>query len=101
MALLHPIIYFAIILIELVFVIFLASYLLSLIYSTIMGSPYVPIRRKKIREILKEADLKQNKKFIDIGCGDGRVVKEAVQTFNVKGTGIDINPIILYKAKFI
>jgi SAM-dependent methyltransferase len=66
-----------------------------------MGSPYVPIKKNRINEILKQANLKPNKKFIDLGCGDGRVVQQAVQLYKVKGTGIDINPIVLLKAKFI
>jgi len=64
-----------------------------------MGSPYVPIKRRKIKEILKQSGLKKNQKFIDIGCGDGRVVEEAVLSFGAIGYGVDINPIILLKAK--
>ena len=96
---LHPILYWFLIIIEIFFVISFLIYMISLIYSTMMGSPYVPIKRRKIKEILKQTGLKKNQKFIDIGCGDGRVVEEAVLSFNAQGFGIDINPVILLKAK--
>lgn len=72
--------------------------MIGLIYSSFKGSPYVPTKRKIIQNILKEAGLKKEHKFIDIGCGDGRIVEEAV-TFGALGTGIDINPLLIFRAR--
>ena len=83
----------------LIFIISVAIYLLGLIYSSFKGSPYVPTKRKIIQNILKESGLKKGFKFIDIGCGDGRVVEEAVSTFGAKGVGIDINLLLILRAQ--
>src|SRR3989344_3747698 len=82
----------------LIFIISVAIYLLGLIYSSFKGSPYVPTKRKIIQNILKSAGLKRGHKFIDIGCGDGRIVEEAV-SFGAVGTGIDINPLLIFRAR--
>lgn len=55
--------------------------------------------KRKILNILKAVKLKENKLFYDLGCGDGRVVIEAVKKFKVKGIGIDVNPILLKVAQ--
>ena len=83
----------------LIFIILIAIYLTGLIYSSLKGSPYVPTKRKILRNILKEAGLKKGYKFIDIGCGDGRIVEEAVLTFGAIGEGIDINPLLILRAR--
>ena len=37
--------------------------------------------------------------FIELGCGDGRVVKHAVQNYKVTGIGVDINPFLIWFCK--
>lgn len=66
-----------------------------------MGSPFVKTKNKTLDIILKEANLKPNQEFIDLGCGDGIVVRTAVKKYNVKGIGVDINPLLIYRAKLI
>jgi cyclopropane fatty-acyl-phospholipid synthase-like methyltransferase len=66
-----------------------------------MGSPYVPTKDKEAEFFLKEAKLKKGQIFYDIGCGDGRIVRTAVKEYQVKGTGIDINPLLIWLAKFL
>ena len=92
--------YLSIIFLVLIFIASVAIYLAGLIYSSLKGSPYVPTKRKILRIILKEAGLKKGKTFIDIGCGDGRVVEEAVIGFGAEAKGVDINPLLILKAKF-
>jgi len=79
----------------LLFLIFFSIYALLLIYSSLNGSPYVGTNNKKIVRILTSADLKKDSFFIDLGCGDGRVVLTAVSNFKVKGIGVDINPFLI------
>ncbi len=79
----------------------MSVYTISLIYSSIKGSPYVATRKKRIEEILSMADLKKNKTFIELGSGDGRIVREAVNLYGVKGIGIDINPLLVFWAKLL
>ena len=92
-------VYLLLICIELLFLISISIYFSSLIYSSIKGAPYVPTKRKVIDEILYTAGLKKGKRFLELGCGDGRVVRQAVTTYHVDGVGIDINPVVLILAK--
>jgi len=66
-----------------------------------MGSPYVPSKQKEVELILKEAELKKGKIFMELGCGDARVVRAAVVKYGVYGIGIDINPVIIFYAKIL
>lgn len=93
--------YLAIILFILVFLIFMSLYTLFLIYSSLMGSPYVPTKSKKVLEILKHAYLKKGKLFVELGSGDGRIVRWAVKKYHVKGLGVDINPLLVFWSKIL
>lgn len=90
--------YISFIFLELVFFILFAVYMVFLVISHLKGSPYVPSNSKVLDEILKTVKLKKGTVFYDLGCGDGRVVKKAVEKYNVKGYGFDINPMLLFIA---
>jgi SAM-dependent methyltransferase len=92
--------YLAVIFLILIFIISVAIYLLGLIYSSLRGSPYVPTKRKILQDILKKSGLKKGETFIDIGCGDGRVVEIAAELFQANAVGIDINPLLIWRARF-
>ncbi|MEM4260650.1 MAG: class I SAM-dependent methyltransferase [Candidatus Woesearchaeota archaeon] len=64
-----------------------------------MGSPYVPSKQKEIEFILKQIKFKKNNRFVDLGCGDGRVVRTAVKKYQLIGLGVDINPILIFIAR--
>lgn len=49
--------------------------------------------------VLAHAQLKPTDTFLDVGCGDGRVVLTAIKTYNVTGTGVDINPVLIRSAR--
>lgn len=80
---------------------FMSVYTLSLIYSSLKGSPYVATRKKRVEEILREANLKKGKLFIELGSGDGRIVRTAVKIFGVRGIGIDVNPLLILWARIL
>ncbi|MGB9883671.1 MAG: hypothetical protein ACPLRN_04150, partial [Microgenomates group bacterium] len=81
--------------------IFISFNTLLLIYSLLKGSPYVPTNNKTILRILKEANLKKDKIFMELGSGDGRVTRLAVTQFGVKGIGFDINPLLVFWSNFL
>lgn len=66
-----------------------------------MGSPYVATTNKRIDLILKKANLKKNKIFIELGSGDGRVVRTAVKKYGVYGVGVDINPLLIFWSRLL
>ncbi len=96
---LNPIVYLFLLAFEFFFVIAITIYLISLLFSSFKGSPYVPTKSDEADKILQAANLKTGQRFLDLGCGDGRLVQKAVQQYKVEGTGIDINPVILFWAK--
>ncbi len=97
---LGAVLYLFLLLLELFLAFSVFVYILSLLYSSFMGAPYVPTRQKSVNEVLKVAHLKQGVKFLELGCGDGRIVRTAVESYNVDGVGIDINPLLILIARF-
>ncbi len=65
------------------------------------GAPYVPTSAKIVNEILKEANLKKGQIFLELGSGDGRIVRSAVKNYQVKGSAVEINLILLIYSKII
>lgn len=92
-------IYVLLLLLELTFLALFSVYVFSLIYSHFKGSPYVPSKKKEVDHILSLCGLKRGMTFIDLGCGDGRVVMRAVERYGVKGVGIDVNPLLLWNSR--
>lgn len=93
--------YFIALILELLFAISFIVYTLSLMYSSIKGAPFVPTRVKEAEFVLREANLKKNSIFYDLGCGDGRIVRIAAQKFAVRGIGIDVNPLLIWYARLL
>lgn len=88
----------------LVFFVFLFALLLFIyslfsVVAQVMGSPYVPTKQKEVECILKTAGLKKGQLFIELGSGDGRVVRTAVLRFGVHGVGVEIHPLLLVWSK--
>ncbi|MCL4364148.1 class I SAM-dependent methyltransferase [Patescibacteria group bacterium] len=95
------ILYLLAVLLLLIFLIFMSIYTLSLIYSSLKGSPYVATRSRRVEEILGSADLKKGKLFIELGSGDGRVVRMAAKKYGIKGIGVDVNPLLIFWSKIL
>ncbi|MBI5127152.1 methyltransferase domain-containing protein [Candidatus Roizmanbacteria bacterium] len=79
----------------------MSVYTLSLIYSSIKGSPYVATRKKRVEEILKDANLKKGEIFYELGSGDGRISRLAAKKYGVRSVGIDVNPILVFWSNFL
>jgi SAM-dependent methyltransferase len=95
------ILYFTLLIIELIFLIGLSVYSVSLLYSSVMGAPYVPTSKKQMLAILEKAKLKKGQLFIELGSGDGRIVREAVKRYNVQGIGVEINGLLVMLSNFL
>src|SRR3990167_8901150 len=97
----NVILYLAFLILELLFLSGLAAYSFGLLYSSIMGAPYVPTSKKHIDEILKKANLKKGQAFMELGSGDGRIVRRAVQSYGVRGIGVDINSLLIVLSRIL
>src|SRR3989339_2150853 len=85
----------------LIFLIFMSVYGLSMIFSSVMGAPYVPTKSKLALEILKEVRFKKNGLFVELGSGDGRIVRTAVKNYSVRGMAVDVNSLLIIWSKFL
>jgi len=78
-----------------------------LIYGVVVGlrrskthAPYVPNRsREAMRRMFVLADLKPGEHLLDIGSGDGRVVRYAAKYRKAKATGIEISWLLFLRAQ--
>jgi hypothetical protein len=77
----------------------LLGFVWSLTFSNLAGAPFVPTPAKLVDKILAEANLKKGQIFIDLGSGDGGVVRKAVASYQVIGLGIEINPFLVFFAR--
>jgi ubiquinone/menaquinone biosynthesis C-methylase UbiE len=93
--------YFLGIFLELAFLIFFCVYIVSITYSALKGAFYVATNQKEIDLFLKEAQLKKGQYFLELGSGDGRVLRTAAKKYGVVGKGIDINPSLNWIANFL
>lgn len=63
--------------------------------SVFTGAPYVPTPAKKVKIMLKLADLKPGDKVVDLGSGDGRLIIKAAK-LGAEAFGIEINPGLVF-----
>ena len=99
--LMNIILYFILLLIEMVILIGISIYGVGLIYSSLKGAPYVPTSNKQLEKIFKSLKLKKGDRFVELGSGDGRLTRYAVKTYGVSGIGIDINPLLVWWSQFL
>ncbi len=77
-------------------------FFISINISNIYGAPYIPIRKKIIRDLLAFGEVSEDDNFYDLGCGDGRVLIEAALNFKVKkAVGYEASFWPYFTAKFL
>ncbi len=57
---------------------------ISNISSVIGGAPYVPMKKRLVKELLTFGGLSSQDIFYDLGCGNGQVLIAAVRDFGVR-----------------
>ena len=81
--------------------IFFVLFLVATIISATTQITFVGSSRRKIRSILSYTKPQPGQTFFDLGSGDGRVVFEAARTFELKATGVEFNPLLVYFSKSV
>ncbi len=61
--------------------------------------PYVSTPYEIANEMIRLADVKAHDVVYDLGCGDGRLVIEAVRKSGCRGVGIDIDPVRIKESR--
>ncbi len=57
-----------------------------------INAPFVITPGDVVSAMLRLADVKKSDVVYDLGCGDGRIVIHAAQTYGARAVGVDINP---------
>jgi hypothetical protein len=68
--------------------------------GAILGAPYLPILRRDSELLLSLANLKAGQRLIDLGSGDGRLLKAAAKQ-GVICIGYEINPILYVISRIV
>lgn len=66
---------------------------LSFGLGAFLGAPWVPAFRQDFDELFDLAGVKKGTKFVDLGCGDGKVLAAAAKRGAVV-VGFEVNPIL-------
>jgi len=65
------------------------------------GALYVSTPGRRIETIWDSVTMQPDRLFIDLGCGDGRVLRSVHRRFGVCTIGYEINPIAYLKARLL
>ena len=60
---------------------------------------FVPTSDQAVQAMLKLAKVKKTDIVYDLGCGDGRIVIAAAKQYGARGVGIDIDPVMIRRAR--
>ncbi len=63
------------------------------------GALFVSSTRHRISAFLDAVSMKKGDVLIDLGCGDGRVLKMAAKRYGVCAIGYELNPMAYMKAR--
>ncbi len=63
-------------------------------FVVFVGAPYLPTLKPNINEALAMLDLRPGQIMLELGSGDGRVLKAAAQR-GIKSIGYELNPILV------
>ncbi|MDY6903401.1 MAG: class I SAM-dependent methyltransferase [Thermodesulfobacteriota bacterium] len=78
------------------------TYVLSTAFAlpATQGALYVSTPKARIRAILDEIAPQPGQRFLDIGCGDGRVLRAVARRFpEVTLIGYEVNPMAFFRAR--
>jgi hypothetical protein len=67
--------------------------LIGFMLGGLLGAPWVPTRSYDVERLLDDTRLKEGETFIELGCGDGRLVAAAAKR-GAKAVGYEINPLL-------
>jgi SAM-dependent methyltransferase len=73
----------------------------ALVLHTTRGALYVSTSRVRISAFMDAVPMKTGQLLVDIGCGDGRVLRKARRRYGVKAVGYELNPLAYLQAKLL
>lgn len=77
----------------LILIIIVLLLLLGFAVSGPMGAPWVPTFKRDVEAVLDDAGVTKKSRYIELGCGDGRLVAAAARR-GAQATAYEINPLL-------
>ena len=68
---------------------------------TTQGALYVSTTRRRIAAFMAAVPMQKGQLLVDLGCGDGRVLRQAWKKYNVNAIGFEINLLAYLKARVL
>jgi len=70
-----------------------------IIWSGLVGAPWLPTPKRRIRSMLEFAGVNQDDRVYDLGSGDGRIIVMAAKEFGAQSIGIEVDPLRILWSK--
>ncbi|MGH7195669.1 MAG: class I SAM-dependent methyltransferase [Candidatus Saccharimonadales bacterium] len=68
--------------------------------AILFGAPFLPTLKKRVPDALALLDLKPGQTLLELGSGDGRIMKAAAKQ-GIKVIGYEINPLLVLWSMFV
>jgi len=76
---------------KLIFLILLILIVTPGVYAMARGAPFVPSMDKAVQAMLKLGKFKQGDRVVDIGCGDGKVIRKIAKENVKRAVGYELS----------
>ncbi len=63
------------------------------------GALFVPTHRVRIEAFLDAVPMRADELLVDLGCGDGRVLRAVRRHYGARARGLDVNPLACWIAR--
>lgn len=80
------------------FIVIVAAAVMLFGFVVLFGAPYLPTKKEQTKVALDLLDLKKGQTLLELGCGDGRVMRAAAAR-GIKCVGYELNPILVLIAR--
>ena len=71
----------------------LLAFSLVSVFPITQGAMFHPSARVRVKTFLDHTPMMSNELLVDIGCGDGRVLREAKRRYGIRALGFEVNPL--------
>ncbi|UCH21123.1 MAG: class I SAM-dependent methyltransferase [Deltaproteobacteria bacterium] len=71
----------------------------ALVLPVTKGALYVSTSNVRIAAFMEAVPMKTAQLLVDLGCGDGRVLRKARKTYGVRAIGFELNPLAYLSAR--
>lgn len=85
---------------KLLFLVLLVVLIFPGVYAMIKGAPFVPSMDKAVRAMIKLGKFKKTDRVVDIGCGDGKLIRRIAKEGVKEAVGYELSIPTFLLARF-